>query len=93
MRLALETGAPIVPVAVIGAEEQAPAVNFKPLAKLFGMPVVPGRAVSAVRRAAAAAGEVPALLRRADALHRRSRRRRRRLDEKVKTGASTGSSR
>ena len=41
MRLALEAGAPIVPVAVIGAEEQAPAINVKPLAKLFGTPAFP----------------------------------------------------
>jgi 1-acyl-sn-glycerol-3-phosphate acyltransferase len=41
MRLALETGSPIVPIAVIGAEEQAPAVNVKPLAKLMGMPSFP----------------------------------------------------
>jgi 1-acyl-sn-glycerol-3-phosphate acyltransferase len=41
LRLALECQAPIVPVAVIGAEEQAPAVNVKPLAKLFGMPSFP----------------------------------------------------
>jgi 1-acyl-sn-glycerol-3-phosphate acyltransferase len=41
MRLALETGAPIVPVAVIGAEEQAPAVNLKPLARMLGMPALP----------------------------------------------------
>jgi len=41
LRLALETGSPIVPVAVIGAEEQAPAVNVKPLAKLLGMPSFP----------------------------------------------------
>lgn len=41
LRLALETRAPIVPVAVIGAEEQAPAVNFKPLAKLLGAPAFP----------------------------------------------------
>jgi len=41
LRLALETGAPIVPVAVIGAEEQAPAVNVKPIAKLLGMPSFP----------------------------------------------------
>ncbi len=41
MRLALETGSPIVPVAVIGAEEQAPAVNLKPLAKLLGLPALP----------------------------------------------------
>jgi 1-acyl-sn-glycerol-3-phosphate acyltransferase len=41
LRLALETGSPIVPVAVIGAEEQAPAINVKPLAKLLGMPSLP----------------------------------------------------
>jgi 1-acyl-sn-glycerol-3-phosphate acyltransferase len=41
LRLALETGAPIVPVAVIGAEEQAPAVNVRPLAKLLGLPAFP----------------------------------------------------
>lgn len=41
MRLALETGAPIVPVAVIGAEEQAPAINVKPLARLFRTPAFP----------------------------------------------------
>jgi 1-acyl-sn-glycerol-3-phosphate acyltransferase len=42
MRLALETNAPIVPVAVIGAEEQAPAVlNLKPLGKLIGFPALP----------------------------------------------------
>ena len=52
MRLALETGSPIVPVAVIGAEEQAPAINLKPLAKLLGMPVATDRALPSVRRAA-----------------------------------------
>jgi 1-acyl-sn-glycerol-3-phosphate acyltransferase len=42
MRLALETKTPIVPVAVIGAEEQAPAwVDVKPLAKLLGFPAFP----------------------------------------------------
>ena len=41
MRLALETQTPIVPVAVIGAEEQAPAINVKPLARLFGAPSFP----------------------------------------------------
>ncbi|HEX2677579.1 MAG TPA: lysophospholipid acyltransferase family protein, partial [Polyangiales bacterium] len=41
MRLALETNSPIVPVAVIGAEEQAPAINFKPLARLLGTPAFP----------------------------------------------------
>lgn len=42
MRLALETKSPIVPVAVIGAEEQAPAVyDIKPLAKMLGFPALP----------------------------------------------------
>ncbi len=42
MRLALETKTPIVPISVIGAEEQAPSVgNLKTLAKLLGMPAVP----------------------------------------------------
>ena len=41
MRLALEARAPIVPVAVIGAEEQAPGVNLKRLAKLLGLPALP----------------------------------------------------
>ncbi|HET9627044.1 MAG TPA: lysophospholipid acyltransferase family protein [Kofleriaceae bacterium] len=41
MRLALEMQAPIVPIAVIGAEEQAPAINVKPLARLLGSPSFP----------------------------------------------------
>jgi 1-acyl-sn-glycerol-3-phosphate acyltransferase len=41
MRLALETNTPIVPVAVIGAEEQAPAINLKPIARLLRMPAFP----------------------------------------------------
>ncbi|HET6611485.1 MAG TPA: lysophospholipid acyltransferase family protein [Kofleriaceae bacterium] len=41
MRLALETKTPIVPVAVIGGEEQAPAINFKRVAKLMGLPALP----------------------------------------------------
>jgi 1-acyl-sn-glycerol-3-phosphate acyltransferase len=42
MRLALETKTPIAPVAVIGAEEQAPSLaNLKPLAKILGFPYVP----------------------------------------------------
>ena len=42
MRLALETNTPIVPVAVVGAEEQAPAIfDIKPLARLLKMPSVP----------------------------------------------------
>lgn len=41
MRLALETHTPIVPVAVVGAEEQAPAVNLKSLARMIGAPAFP----------------------------------------------------
>lgn len=42
MRLALETKTPIVPVAVVGAEEQYPSIaDAKPLAKLLGMPSFP----------------------------------------------------
>lgn len=42
MRLALETQTPIVPVAVIGGEEQAPALfNLKPLARVLGFPAFP----------------------------------------------------
>jgi 1-acyl-sn-glycerol-3-phosphate acyltransferase len=42
MRLALESKAPIVPMAVIGAEEQYPSVgDFKKLAKILGMPSLP----------------------------------------------------
>jgi 1-acyl-sn-glycerol-3-phosphate acyltransferase len=42
MRLALETNTPIVPVAVIGGEEQYPAIgNLKSIARLFGMPSFP----------------------------------------------------
>lgn len=42
MRLALETRTPIVPVSIIGAEEQYPSfANIRPLAKLLGMPAFP----------------------------------------------------
>lgn len=42
VRLALETGTPIVPTAVIGAEEQYISVaNLRPLARLLGMPSFP----------------------------------------------------
>jgi 1-acyl-sn-glycerol-3-phosphate acyltransferase len=42
MRLALETQTPIVPVAVVGAEEQAPAFfDFKSAARLIGFPSLP----------------------------------------------------
>src|SRR3954462_6968221 len=42
MRIALETQTPIVPVGVIGAEEQAPAFfDFKAAANLLGVPALP----------------------------------------------------
>ncbi|MBI4818065.1 MAG: acyltransferase family protein [Deltaproteobacteria bacterium] len=42
MRLALETHTPIVPVAVVGAEEQAPSFyNIEPIANVLGMPAFP----------------------------------------------------
>jgi len=42
MRLALETQTPIVPIGVVGAEEQAPALmDVKPLARLLGFPAFP----------------------------------------------------
>jgi len=42
MRLALESGAPIVPLGVVGAEEQAPALfDLKPLARLLAFPAFP----------------------------------------------------
>jgi 1-acyl-sn-glycerol-3-phosphate acyltransferase len=42
MRMALQTGAPIVPVAVVGAEEQYVSVaNIRTLARLLDMPAVP----------------------------------------------------
>lgn len=42
VRLALESGTPIVPVAVVGAEEQAPSLlNLRILGKAFGLPAFP----------------------------------------------------
>lgn len=42
MRLALETDTPIVPMAIIGSEEQAPALlNLKSVGKLIGFPALP----------------------------------------------------
>jgi len=42
MRLALEMNAPVVPIGVVGAEEQAPALfDLKPLAKLLSFPALP----------------------------------------------------
>ncbi|HBZ72635.1 MAG TPA: glycerol acyltransferase [Deltaproteobacteria bacterium] len=42
MRLALETDTPIVPVGIVGSEEQQPGLtNFPALGRLFGMPAFP----------------------------------------------------
>ncbi len=42
LRLALESGAPIVPIGVVGAEEQAPALlDLKPIARLLDFPAFP----------------------------------------------------
>jgi len=42
MRLALETNTPIVPIGVVGAEEQLPSIyNAKRLARMFNMPAMP----------------------------------------------------
>ena len=42
MRLALETGTPIVPVGIVGSEESVPSVyDVKPLARLLGAPYLP----------------------------------------------------
>jgi 1-acyl-sn-glycerol-3-phosphate acyltransferase len=42
MRLALENDVPIIPVGVVGAEEQAPAIfDIQPLAKLLSFPHFP----------------------------------------------------
>lgn len=42
MRLALETNTPIVPVAVVGAEEQAPTLlHLRSVAKMMGFPGLP----------------------------------------------------
>jgi len=42
MRLALETGTPIVPVGIVGSEEQAPGITtLEGLGRLLGTPAVP----------------------------------------------------
>ena len=42
LRLALQTHTPIVPIAVVGSEEQAPSIgSFEPLARLLRMPAFP----------------------------------------------------
>ena len=42
MRLALETATPIVPIGIVGGEEQSPGLaNIRPLGKLIGSPAFP----------------------------------------------------
>lgn len=42
MRLALETHTPIIPIGIVGGEEQMPSIyNFESAAKLLGMPAFP----------------------------------------------------
>lgn len=42
MRLALETETPIVPVGIVGSEEQSPGLaNLRPVGRLFGSPAFP----------------------------------------------------
>jgi 1-acyl-sn-glycerol-3-phosphate acyltransferase len=42
MRLALETDTPIVPVGIVGSEEQSPGLaNLRPVGRLFGSPAFP----------------------------------------------------
>ncbi len=42
LRIALASGTPIVPVGIVGSEDQQPGLaNFAPLAKLLGMPAFP----------------------------------------------------
>jgi 1-acyl-sn-glycerol-3-phosphate acyltransferase len=42
MRLALETGTPIVPVGIVGAEEQSPGIaNVRSIGRLIGSPAFP----------------------------------------------------
>jgi hypothetical protein len=42
MRLALETDTPIVPVGIVGSEEQSPGIaNLRSVGKLFGSPAFP----------------------------------------------------
>jgi 1-acyl-sn-glycerol-3-phosphate acyltransferase len=42
MRLALETATPVVPIGIVGGEEQSPGLaNIRPLGKLIGSPAFP----------------------------------------------------
>ena len=49
LRLAMQTNTPIIPVAVIGAEEQIPVIaNFKKLGAKLGLPALPIPAIPAI---------------------------------------------
>ena len=67
---ALRTGVPIIPCSIVGAEEIYPMIgNIKTLARLLGLPVLPGHAdvpAAGAARAGAAAVEVDHRVRRAD---------------------------
>ena len=42
MRLALETATPVVPIAIVGSEEQQPGIaNLEGLGRMFGLPALP----------------------------------------------------
>jgi len=42
MRLALETGTPVMPVGIVGSEEQQPGLlNLKRVGRMFGLPSIP----------------------------------------------------
>jgi 1-acyl-sn-glycerol-3-phosphate acyltransferase len=42
VQVALRTGSPIIPVAVVGSEEIHPVIfDVKPIARLFGLPLAP----------------------------------------------------
>ena len=85
MRLALETQTPIVPVAIIGSEEQAPAIlNLRSVGKLIGFPALP-----VTRDAHPAAHQVPPLLRRPAGLLRRADDEDTELDKKVRVVKTT----
>jgi 1-acyl-sn-glycerol-3-phosphate acyltransferase len=42
MRLALETGTPIVPIAIVGSDDQQPGIaNLRGVARVLGLPALP----------------------------------------------------
>ena len=79
MRLALETKTPIVPVGIVGSEEQQPSlVNLRAARPLLGMPAFPITPTFPLARPArppAAPGALPHPLRRAAPVLRRLQRR------------------